>query len=275
MRLKVSQKVYCVSESVHSPGLVYGNQYEVIDINPNKQLVCISNEHGKERWYPASCFEELEQPPISIDSWICDDDDFMPFCDITITLNDGTQRWCIMATPEHLATSGETHPINETIRWHEPCAHLFIVNHITTEVVEHILQQTLRQGRLIDSTVLLPSNNPEILYVEDHQVFAQNVMTMLLSDHDIDWVENIEAAKQAWTHNNGGYALVLCDYDLPDGKGTEFVRWLRQQDQHIHIIANSAHDAGNQKLIEAGATTICSKMKVSTQLPALVESILF
>ena len=56
------------------------------------------------------------------------------------------------------------------------------------------------------------------------------------------------------------YDLVLSDYDLDDGKGDEFVRECHAANPALPVIAVSAHDAGNQVLLKAGATAVCSKM---------------
>lgn len=45
------------------------------------------------------------------------------------------------------------------------------------------------------------------------------------------------------------FDVVLCDYDLNDGKGTEFVQECRAHRSTIPVIAVSAHDQGNAALV--------------------------
>jgi CheY-like chemotaxis protein len=59
-----------------------------------------------------------------------------------------------------------------------------------------------------------------ILFVENHQVFAHTVIEQFLSNHEVVLVATVAEAKQALTTS---FDVVLVDYDLPDGKGTEVV----------------------------------------------------
>ena len=57
------------------------------------------------------------------------------------------------------------------------------------------------------------------------------------------------------------FDVVLVDYDLDDDKGNELVRWIRDQSLDVKIVAVSAHDEGNRKLVLAGADGVCPKGK--------------
>lgn len=57
------------------------------------------------------------------------------------------------------------------------------------------------------------------------------------------------------------YDIILVDYDLDDGKGFELVKIIRKNDTSIKIIATSAHEEGNRRLLEAGANEVCSKIE--------------
>ena len=112
----------------------------------------------------------------------------------------------------------------------------------------------------------------QILYIEDHEVFAQGVMQQFLQHHQVVRVETLAQAREAWQQQRS-FDLVLLDYDLPDGKGADFVDWLRQQDHPVPVLAVSSHEHGNQQLMDAGATAVCSKMSIS-QLPRHLEALL-
>jgi DNA-binding NarL/FixJ family response regulator len=97
-----------------------------------------------------------------------------------------------------------------------------------------------------------------ILYVENHSVFAENVKRQFLSQHRVKVVPSLSSADQAVQKEP--FDLLLVDYDLDDGKGDEFVRALRAADNPVIIIGVSSHKEGNAALIKAGATAVCSKM---------------
>ena len=98
-----------------------------------------------------------------------------------------------------------------------------------------------------------------ILYLENHAVFAEQVTRQFLAAHRVTVVPSLSAARIALS--SGSFDLVLSDYDLDDGKGEEFVRECRAALPRLPIIAVSSHDAGNEALVRAGASAVCSKME--------------
>jgi DNA-binding response OmpR family regulator len=98
-----------------------------------------------------------------------------------------------------------------------------------------------------------------ILYVENHSVFAENVVRQFLSQHQVRVVPSISAAHIAI--RAGHFDLLLVDFDLDDGKGAELVQSLRSSGHPIVIIAVSARSEGNDALVKAGANAVCSKME--------------
>jgi CheY-like chemotaxis protein len=98
-----------------------------------------------------------------------------------------------------------------------------------------------------------------ILYLENHAVFAQQVTRQFLSVHHVTVVPSLAAARSAL--GSGIFDLVLSDYDLDDGKGAEFVRECRASHPRLPVIAVSSHDEGNAALVAAGACAVCSKMQ--------------
>jgi DNA-binding NarL/FixJ family response regulator len=98
-----------------------------------------------------------------------------------------------------------------------------------------------------------------ILYLENHAVFAEQVVRQFLSAHRVTVVPSLSAGRSALA--SGSYDLILSDYDLDDGKGEEIVRECRAAHPRLPIIAASSHDAGNAALVSAGASAVCSKME--------------
>jgi DNA-binding NarL/FixJ family response regulator len=98
-----------------------------------------------------------------------------------------------------------------------------------------------------------------ILYLENHAVFAEQVTRQFLGRHRVTVVPSLSMARSAMAA--GGFDLVLSDYDLDDGKGEEFVRECRATHPQLPVIAVSSHEAGNAALVAAGASAVCSKME--------------
>jgi len=98
-----------------------------------------------------------------------------------------------------------------------------------------------------------------ILYLENHAVFAQQVIRQFLFVHQVTVVPSLAAARSALLSRS--FDLILSDYDLDDGKGAEFVRECRTSHPHVPVIAVSSHQEGNDALVQAGACAVCSKMQ--------------
>src|SRR6266699_5656132 len=98
-----------------------------------------------------------------------------------------------------------------------------------------------------------------ILYVENHEVFAANVIRQFLSQHSVTVAPNLSAARQAL--ETGSFDLLLVDYDLDDGKGDELVRELNTTGKAVAVIGVSSHEEGDTALLRAGAVAVCSKMQ--------------
>ena len=99
----------------------------------------------------------------------------------------------------------------------------------------------------------------KILYIENNQHFYEAVKKEFLSDHDL--FNETSADKAISLYDSQEFDLVLVDYDLDDSKGLEVVDHIRDRDKSIPIIAVSSHDLGNRRMLSAGATAQCGKMK--------------
>jgi len=98
----------------------------------------------------------------------------------------------------------------------------------------------------------------KVLYVENHAVFASNVIREFLAQHTVKVSPSLSEARDAL--RSAEFDLLLVDFDLDDGKGDELVRELRDLGWEVPIIAASSHDQGNQALLRAGANAVCAKM---------------
>jgi CheY-like chemotaxis protein len=96
-----------------------------------------------------------------------------------------------------------------------------------------------------------------LLFVENHAVFARTVVEAFLTGDEVTIVPSLaEARRQLAT---GTFEAVLTDFDLDDGKGDALVRELRARGFPGKIVAVSAHDEGNARLLAAGAHAVCPK----------------
>jgi CheY-like chemotaxis protein len=96
-----------------------------------------------------------------------------------------------------------------------------------------------------------------LLWVEDHAVFARLAGRQFLAAHDLTVVNSLVQAKEAL--RSGAFEAVLLDYDLPDGKGTSLLEFIRQLADAPMVIAVSSHEDGNGALLAAGADGVCPK----------------
>lgn len=113
-------------------------------------------------------------------------------------------------------------------------------------------------------TVVMPDEGAScgallrILYVENHPVFAANVISQFLSQHWVTVAPSLADARRAL--DTGSFDLLLVDYDLDDGKGDALVKELHASNRPMLAIGVSSHDEGNSALLRAGAVAVCSKM---------------
>jgi DNA-binding response OmpR family regulator len=98
-----------------------------------------------------------------------------------------------------------------------------------------------------------------LLWVENHQQFAQIAARQFLGGHTVTVVASLATARAALA--GGSFGAVLIDFDLDDGKGEELVRELRSSPGRPWLVAASSHEAGNRALAEAGADAVCGKLE--------------
>ena len=105
-----------------------------------------------------------------------------------------------------------------------------------------------------------------ILYVENHAVFADTVKQKFLSKHSVTVVPSLSEAREKIRANK--FDVLLVDYDLDDGKGAELVQEVRTKP--MVIIGVSSHAEGNAAILQAGAVAICSKMEFD-QIESVID----
>ena len=110
----------------------------------------------------------------------------------------------------------------------------------------------------------------KILLIENHPHFSKAIIKEFLHTHDVVVAPSVAAAKLRTAECD--FDLFMSDYDLDDGKGDEFVRYLRGTGCVKPIIAISSHAKGNTAIVNAGANAACPKMefrKINTVITSL------
>ena len=156
----------CIGLSWFHGALTRGRQYSVLeedDHNPNWRWVFVQDDTGARRKFPRSCFDFNNGPVVTLTHWQFDDEiesddqDWIP--DNTLTFSDGTQRFCLIATPQTLmpilqkALAGRDgyYRVSEMI----------IVPNYAAEAVNKALRDLDARGDLLKSSRLMRQGSGE------------------------------------------------------------------------------------------------------------------
>src|SRR4051794_25107253 len=90
-----------------------------------------------------------------------------------------------------------------------------------------------------------------LLWIENHAVFVRLAGRRFLAAHDVTVTPSLAEARTALAANR--FDAVLLDQDLDDGKGASLIAFIRGAPGRPVVIAASAHEAGNEALLAAGA----------------------
>src|SRR5690606_1933105 len=116
-----------------------------------------------------------------------------------------------------------------------------------------------------------------ILIIEDHQVVAEGISTMLNGMDTIDRVSHVSGGNLGigFLNQNPETDLVLLDINLPDGSGIDFCATIRQQFPKVKIIALSTYSQAGiiNKMLENGADSYLLKNASSDDLITTVAKV--
>lgn len=110
----------------------------------------------------------------------------------------------------------------------------------------------------------------KILFVDNHPEFTATVIATFLHAHDVTVVPTVAEAKARFAA--AAFDVVLVDYDLDDGKGDAFVRWVRATTAGAKLVAVSARASGNEALVAAGVTAVCAKIEFA-RIAAVIDAL--
>lgn len=147
----MGQHITCTCAGVYP--LTRGRQYELLAHDPETNQVRVRNDKGRSNWIPSDYFDLSGGSVPVLTAWRFDDpvsdeingrDETNNWIDIIVQLDDGTQRWCQMATPDYLKGL-----LNQS----EPMLYaknLIVVRDLATATVEQVLCHLDQQGELIE-----------------------------------------------------------------------------------------------------------------------------
>ncbi|MES2459789.1 MAG: hypothetical protein V4671_04340 [Armatimonadota bacterium] len=158
----MGQLITCTSAGVYA--LTRGCQYELLAHDAEKQQVRVRADLGRGRWFPADNFDLTGGSATLLTAWrfadpVVDElngwDETNNWVVISLTFDDGRERWCQMATPDYLKGL-----LAE--RSQEPMVYarnLIVVRNLMTATMEQILRYLDQQGELMEYS--LPYEPPE------------------------------------------------------------------------------------------------------------------
>lgn len=114
-----------------------------------------------------------------------------------------------------------------------------------------------------------------VLVVDDHAMVAEGMATILGDQDDIDVVAVAgtvaDALRLAATRDPN---VVVMDYRLPDGQGTEAARRIREEDPRVQIVmvTASGHDTVLADALDAGCAGFVTKDRAADDVVAAVRA---
>jgi DNA-binding response OmpR family regulator len=91
--------------------------------------------------------------------------------------------------------------------------------------------------------VVMNGNSKKILHVEDSKSLQQYIGAILSGIAGITWASTLKEARLQIRDSR--FDLLLLDFTLPDGSGSDLINELAEKDPTIPIIIFSAHDITN------------------------------
>jgi two-component system, OmpR family, response regulator len=113
-----------------------------------------------------------------------------------------------------------------------------------------------------------------VLLIEDDSVFGEAVRDHIASlGYGVDWVKSLDHARAAMMTTT--YELLLLDLNLPDGRGFDFLRDLRQKGSAVPVIILTAQDQIASRIagLNAGADDYLVKPFDLSELSARVGAV--
>jgi DNA-binding NarL/FixJ family response regulator len=114
-----------------------------------------------------------------------------------------------------------------------------------------------------------------VLVVEDHRMFAEALSAALATQDDIEVVGNASSMASGVTEADRlRPTVVLMDYRLPDGDGSEAARAIRADNPHTRVLllTASAEESLLREALRAGCSGIVTKGRSMDELISAVRA---
>jgi hypothetical protein len=117
--------------------------------------VRLEGDNKRIRWFPIYCFDQIDCPVLTFKEYHIDDQitsDKNQAVEVSVIFSNGESRWCIFATPDALAKSGDW--IEGTkIHFHYCNRHIIIAEELSEDLIGRMLTYIDSQGKLIECTI--------------------------------------------------------------------------------------------------------------------------
>lgn len=152
-----NKNLICRTSGVYSDELTRGKLYKVIDMNNDKEMVRMKCDNGRLRWFPLFHFNVNSECILDLISWTFDDEvsndpNESNWIEINLKMSDGSERWCILYTPERLKNCLQQPNINPK-GLH--IKHMIIVKSYNVEDIQSVLDYLNQEDELIGATLPL------------------------------------------------------------------------------------------------------------------------
>ncbi|MED3804932.1 hypothetical protein P4562_23925 [Lysinibacillus xylanilyticus] len=152
-----NKNLICRTQGSYSEALTRGITYQVIDINNDKEMVRIKCDNGRLSWFPLYHFNMNSEDVIDLISWKFDDEvsndaNETNWIEISLKMSDGSERWCILYTPERLRNclqQPNVYPTGLHIK------HMIVVKSYNVEDIQSVLDYLNQEDELIGATLPL------------------------------------------------------------------------------------------------------------------------
>ena len=164
----------CIDEGAYSwtGALVWGERYEVLDVNASNGNIRVRGHNGRTRQFPSYCFDTSGSQVVRMVSFGFDDpidDPESGFVEMSIEFSDGSRRCCTVCTGAWIVQAlspercdkrlkdrqGRPFGMKENLSYH------ILVSRLTEDVMDAALHYLERQNRLSQATWLLEKNPDE------------------------------------------------------------------------------------------------------------------
>ena len=81
---------------------------------------------------------------------------------VTITLQNGSRRWCFFVTPEGVPNFGDYLDSDKSVRIHFGAAHMIVISKISEEIIRGVLAHIDRIGELERSTLIMEDTEQDV-----------------------------------------------------------------------------------------------------------------